>query len=468
MTNLNFNFSSESILNSLLERNNEKNILLFPFIFDAWSKLKAEVTNVAGKNILKFELDKKISINDFINKLEKPLPEIFDCDELNFKTIEGMYKFENTRSFLNSKVTVNSLNLIKLDDKESKNFSIELIGYGSERFNAIMNEKTIKEFYENHSILKFLTKEISIDFNFFYKKFTIYVKNIEKIISTKKNYQNKKIDDDSFKIDFKFWNNLDDKDNSKEIIFLSNNFKIDVTKNQYFNDLEKKINNLYSSNIPQTEKFLSHLIIFKSNLINLDEKFNIVNNKNLINNMNSIKNNIENYLESIDKKKLISFAEKSSLELQAKKLDLRKNKLRNSQKIYLKDQLIFRVPENEQETVLLFIKLASLNEIPLTSVNVLEYSTSEGIDAIADVKIDESSPIEKDCLIEFEPTFAQFKSHKHPPKHVDYIICWKIEDIWKKTLNKKNEWLYSFNLENFPKEVRVIEISKFDNIILKD
>ena len=55
MTNLNFNFSSESILNSLLERNNEKNILLFPFIFDAWSKLKAEVTNVAGKNILKFE-----------------------------------------------------------------------------------------------------------------------------------------------------------------------------------------------------------------------------------------------------------------------------------------------------------------------------------------------------------------------------------------------------------------------------
>ena len=51
MTNLNFNFSSESISNSLLERDNEKNILLFPFIFDAWDKLKTEVTNVGGKNL---------------------------------------------------------------------------------------------------------------------------------------------------------------------------------------------------------------------------------------------------------------------------------------------------------------------------------------------------------------------------------------------------------------------------------
>ena len=61
MISLNFNFSSESIFNSLLERDNEKNILLFPFIFDAWDKLKTDVTNVGGKNILKFELDKKIS-----------------------------------------------------------------------------------------------------------------------------------------------------------------------------------------------------------------------------------------------------------------------------------------------------------------------------------------------------------------------------------------------------------------------
>ena len=468
MTNLNFNFSSESISNSLLERDNEKNILLFPFIFDAWDKLKTEVTNVGGKNILKFEIDKKISTADLIKKFEKPLPEIFDCDELIFKTIEGTYKFENTRLFLNSKVTANSMKLIKLSDIGSNIFSAEFRGYGSERFNAIMNEKTINEFYEKNSILKFVTKEFLIDFNFYFKKFLIQIKNIEKIISLKKNYQNKKIKDDNLTIDFKFWNNESAKENFKEIIFLTNNFKIDISKNLYFDDLEKKISSLLLSDIPQTERFISYLVVFKSNDVNLDEKFNLVNNKNLIKNINSIKNNIENYLASIDKEKLILSAEKQSLELQAEKLDLRKNKLRNSKKVYLKDNLIFRVPENEQETVLLFIKLASLGEIPLSHVNVLEYSTTEGIDAIADVKIDESSPVDKDCLIEFEPTFGQFKSHKHPPKHVDYIICWKIEDYWKKNLKKKNNWLYSFRLDNFPKEVRVIEISKFNNIIIKD
>lgn len=468
MISLNFNFSSESIFNSLLERNNEKNILLFPFIFDAWDKLKTDVTNVGGKNILKFELDKKISTEDLIKKFEKPLPEIFNCDELIFKTIEGTYKFENTRLFLNSKATSNSIKLIKLSNTGSDIFSAEFRGYGSERFNAIMNEKTIYEFYEKNSILKFVTKEFLINFNFFFKKFPIQIENIEKTIPSKTNYQNKKIRDDNLSVDFKFWNNECSKKNFKEIIFLTNNFKIDISKNLYFENLEKKISSLFFSNIPQTERFISYLVVFRSNDVILDEKFNLVNNNDLINNINSIKNNVENYLKSIDKNKLILSAEKMSLELQAEKLDIRKNKLRNSKKVYLKNDLIFRVPENEQETVLLFIKLASLGEIPLSHVNVLEYSTSEGIDAIADVKIDESSPIDKDCLIEFEPTFGQFKSHRHPPKHVDYIICWKIEDYWKKNLNKKNNWLYSFRLDNFPKEVRIVEICKFDNIKIKD
>ena len=126
--------------------------------------------------------------------------------------------------------------------------------------------------------------------------------------------------------------------------------------------------------------------------------------------------------------------------------------------------MLFRVPNNEQETVLLFIKLATLQATPLSYINVLEYSTSEGIDAIADIQLDDSSPIEKDSLVEFEPTFGQFIAHRHPPKHVDYIICWKIENHLKKSLRKNKEWLYSFSLENYPKEVKVIEISKFIKI----
>ena len=58
------------------------------------------------------------------------------------------------------------------------------------------------------------------------------------------------------------------------------------------------------------------------------------------------------------------------------------------------------------------------------------------------------NPIMLDCLVEFEPTFGQFIQHRHPPKHVDYIICWKIENHLRKSLTKNNDWLYSFNFKN--------------------
>jgi len=468
MTKLNFNFSSESISNSFYERNDQKNILLFPFLFDAWKNLRCKIYNSYEKNILEFELDKAISLDEFKKKLEKPLPEIFDSDEIIIKTVDGHFKFESTKSFLNSKISNNQINLIKTNDNPSDNFIIEFRGYGSERFNAVMNENSIKEFYKNNSIVNFLTEKTHINIEYFSNKFSIDVENIEHIISKKKNYQSKKIHDSNFYIDLKFWNNFDVKDNQKKIIFISNNFKIDISNNFHFNELEKKINNIFNSQIPQSDRFISYLIIFKSNLVNLDEKFRLVNNNEFISNIKSIKNNIKNYISTINKRLLIGSADTFSLQLQAQKLDLRKSKLRLSKKVFLNGELIFRVPENEQETVLIFIKLASLKMIPLTSVNVLEYSTSEGIDAIADVKLDESSPIEKDCLIEFEPTFGQFKTHRHPPKHVDYIICWEIEEYWKKSLDKKNDWLYSFNLESYPKEVKVVEISKFKNLDIKD
>lgn len=97
---------------------------------------------------------------------------------------------------------------------------------------------------------------------------------------------------------------------------------------------QKKINNIFNSQIPQSDRFISYLIIFKSNLVNLDEKFRLVNNNEFISNIKSIKNNIKNYISTINKRLLIGSADTFSLQLQAQKLDLRKSKLRLSKKFF--------------------------------------------------------------------------------------------------------------------------------------
>lgn len=467
MSSIDFIFSSESISNSYYERQDEKNILLLPFLFDAWNDLNLKVVNLSGKNVLTFEINKKISIEEFKKAVKKPLPEFFDCESIKIQTSNGTFKIVAPRYFLDSKSPSNKINIEKIDNINSKFFSIELFGYGSNRFNALMNQEAISEFYSENSIIKYSSNQIKLNINYFSKNFIIEFENIDKELANKENLETKKIIDGDMEISFKFWNNKDATLNEKELIFLSNNFKIDISKNTYFQEIEKKINKFFISNIPQTDRFFSYKIIFKSNNLNLDEKFKIVNNSDFLDKVNSISDNLENYLETLDTAKIIENAEIYSLELQAYKLNMRKDNLRSSKKVYINNTLIFRVPENEQETVLLFIKLSTLKKIPIFNVNVLEYSTSEGIDAIADVQLDESSPIEKDCLIEFEPTFSQFKSHKHPPKHVDYVICWKVEDHWKKNLKKISNWLYSFNLENFSKTIKVVEISKFENLEIK-
>ena len=264
----------------------------------------------------------------------------------------------------------------------------------------------------------------------------------------------------------KVWNNLNKESNSKLITIINNDIKINDTQNILLKDIEKNLSKSFVSNVPQFERYISFEITINLKNVDLDEKFLIVNNDK-IEKVTKLINKILDDKSFIEKNDIIKYSEELSLQNQVEKLNLRKKKLNNSKKVYLDNNIIFREPHNEQETVLLFIKLASLNATPLAHANVLEYSTSEGIDAIANIQLDASSPVEKDCLVEFEPTFGQFIQHRHPPKHVDYIICWKIENHLKKSLTSNNEWLYSFNLEKYPKEVKVIEISKFNNIEVK-
>ena len=466
MEKITFAFSSESIRNSFYQRSEERNILQLPFLFKEWTEATFIINNVDGKNNINIKFDIKKNINEVIKILERPLPELFNCEEIIFQCYDGLYSVEKLRDFINKKENTFFKDIKKITSKSYNQINFEIIGYGSRRFNAIFNKDNIIEYIKNYSSLDYINEKKIIKFKYFNSKFLIEKSNPLDKKKKERNFQQKKIQDENFIANIKLWNNLNKDENINKITIISNNIRINDNLNFFLKDLIKNLNKSFDSNVPQFERYISFEIVIDLKNIDLDEKFNIVNNEKIGKVCKIINKNIEDK-NFIEKKELIKFSEEISLQAQVKKLNLRKKKLNDSKKVYLNNNLIFKEPNNEQETVLLFIKLASLNETPLTHVNVLEYSTSEGIDAIANIQLDSSSPIEKDCLVEFEPTFGQFISHRHPPKHVDYIICWKIEKHLKRSLTVNNDWLYSFNLENYPKKVKVIEISKFNNLKVK-
>ncbi len=463
MEKITFAFSSESIRNSFYHRGDERNILQLPFFFKEWIEASFTVNNIDEKNIINIKLNIKKNIKEVIKVLERPLPEIFNCDEILIECYDGVYSIKRMRDFIKKKENTFFKDINQITAKSYNQMNIKLIGYGSKRFNAIFNKENIIAYIANYCSLNYLNSKKIIKFKYFNNKFEVEKSDLLEIQKQQINYKFKKIEDENFLANIKLWNNLNRDENIRQVTILNNDIRINDNLNVFLKEIEKNLSKSFVSNVPQFERYISFEIVINLKKIDLDEKFHIVNNDKIekVNKLINKKLHDKNFLE---KGEIVKYSEELSLQRQVEKLNLRKKKLSDSKKIYLNDNVIFREPQNEQETVLLFIKLASLNATPLTYVNVLEYSTSEGIDAIANIQLDASSPVEKDCLVEFEPTFGQFIQHKHPPKHVDYIICWKIENHFKKSLRSNNDWLYSFNLENYPKEVKVVEISKFNNI----
>jgi|TARA_B100000315_G_scaffold224377_1_gene229862 hypothetical protein len=467
MENLNLIFSSESIRNSFYERENEKNILQFPFFFESWSEINFKIENIADENIIAFRFDTNEKIENICKKLEHPLPEIFNCREIQISCNDGLYYIRNLDDFLKSKKITNSVKLLKKNDDCYNEFEFRLVKYGSRRFNALFNQQSMLEFFKTETSLNYLGQNKSLKIYHFANQFTIKADDLFNNQKKEKNFKNKTINAENFKLQISIWNNLNQNNNKKELTVLFNDLKINVSRNKYFLEIKNNLLNHFQFSVPQFDRFISFELIFNIKDLVLDEKFNIVNNDDFKANIKNISTTIKSSIGTLNTKSIIDHAEELALKLQAQKLNTRKQKLRESQKVYVDDILLSRVPTNEQETVLLFIKLASLKKTPLNHANILEYSASEGIDAIADIQLDKSVPTDKDCLVEFEPTFSQFKTHRHPPKHVDYIICWSIEEHWKKKLLKNKNWLYYFKLDKFPKAVKVIEIKNFDQIKIK-
>lgn len=142
------------------------------------------------------------------------------------------------------------------------------------------------------------------------------------------------------------------------------------------------------------------------------------------------------------------------------KLDQRKNSIRNNDYVNLRENTRFKIPKNEYETVILFSGLVGAGLLPLSFFEILEYSSSEGIDAICSYKINSDDVLKKEVAVEFEYLFSNFFRHKHPSQHVELIICWRIDTMKEKLHKTTVPWLFNYSIENF--NILVIEISSFN------
>ena len=315
MEKLIFAFSSESIRNSFYQRNDEKNILQLPFIFKDWTNLNCTTNNIDEKNIINFNFDIKKNIKDICILFERPLPEIFNCDEICIKCYDGSFSIKKLRDFINKKANTFFIDINKIDNKKNYELNIELKDYGSKRFNAVFNEKSISNFFENKTSLNYLKQKKNIKFKYFHQNFKINKRNIENEQKNYKNFKQKKIEEHEFQAQINIWNNLKQEENSKSLTIISNQIKIDTDENQLLINLKKNLFKSFISNVPQFDRFISFEIVLLSNNLDLDEKFNIVNNEkfNQIIKYFNQKFDDNNYIESDI---IIKFSEEESLKVQ--------------------------------------------------------------------------------------------------------------------------------------------------------
>lgn len=169
---------------------------------------------------------------------------------------------------------------------------------------------------------------------------------------------------------------------------------------------------------------------------------------------------IKNFLES---ETVISRSEEIQKKINAaavQKLDQRKNSINSNVYVKLGGYTRFKTPKNETETVILFSGLIGAGLLPLFSFEILEYSPSEGIDAICSYKINRDDVLKKEVAVEFEYLFSNFFRHGHPSQHVELIICWRVDTMREKLGKTSYPWLLNYSSEN--SNILVIEIASFD------
>ena len=178
-----------------------------------------------------------------------------------------------------------------------------------------------------------------------------------------------------------------------------------------------------------------------------------------------VKDNLEDIITSKDVKNFNNQIDTERKRLQANKLIKRQNELESRKKLNYGDTYLGCVPNSEMEVVVLTSKLEGYDGIlPFSSFEICEYTSREGIDALANIQIENTNQISVAVPIEFEFYFESFFAHKHPCEQVFLIICWDVNSEQIKTkydFSVHKPGLYKSKIEN--SDVWVLLLSELFN-----
>ncbi len=125
------------------------------------------------------------------------------------------------------------------------------------------------------------------------------------------------------------------------------------------------------------------------------------------------------------------FAEDARLRMideEERSLRRRKEQARQRNGVYLlrggKLKLLYHVPQNEQDVVLLMSMLAQHNVIP--EFSFIDYNTQRGIDCIARVRLTRKRATDDDAVVEFKFRLEDFLNELHPLSLVDIVVAWDV------------------------------------------
>lgn len=450
-------YSNKTIYNSIAKDQNFLKLLDIIDLFFDHKILSITNSKMSGKNIFHIELSKTLNKAEVTKIFQNAPHQVFLCSEIRLFLQEGIYvnKLIETEFIYESQK--NHINFDLLRNKSDK-YGISFIGFKQKTFFKNFNKEDIVKYIYNQKSFNWYFNKNSVN------KITLnHLTNLININRKKLIYENFE-----FKKTFKFKGiavnvNFDFKNNHVYQNILFHNSYVQLFNSSFeINDIFKKIDYLedYKLEIKNINKYISYHLEFMIDKCEFNENFHI-------NLTDKFKKDFEEIISTIAKNLNVSssFTEiisKTSLFLKAQqteKLNIRREKIKRSKKVFYNKELIYKHPDNEQEVVMIFMILTSRKFTPFHHFELLDYSTAEGIDAWADVQLFEDE-MRSDKLIEFETTYKKFLKHGHSAKQVNIVVCWNIENEYKSKFRKHNNWLY----RNENLNILVIEISSLPGV----
>jgi len=112
--------------------------------------------------------------------------------------------------------------------------------------------------------------------------------------------------------------------------------------------------------------------------------------------------------------------------LTAARLSARQHRTQHAPTVWYRNHRLMRVPTCENELVALYMKMEAMGCLPF-ECEVIEYTSRDGIDALADFRLSSTGAYIKLGPVEFELFLERYLAHDHAPEQTALILCWDTE-----------------------------------------